>query len=55
VVIQGIHHVLHAPVELARWPDADHTTRIVLILEAGLRDEIAAAWTAALPRLSAGP
>ena len=31
VVIHGVHHVFHPPVRLARWPDADRTTRIVVI------------------------
>jgi G3E family GTPase len=31
VVIHGIHHVLHSPVQLATWPDADESTRIVFI------------------------
>jgi G3E family GTPase len=31
VVIHGVHHVLHAPVRLPAWPDADRSTRIVLI------------------------
>jgi G3E family GTPase len=33
VVVQGVHHVLHAPVALDAWPDADHRTRVVLILD----------------------
>jgi len=32
VVVQGVHHVLHAPVVLDDWPDEDHRTRVVLIL-----------------------
>ena len=31
VVIHGVHHVFHPPVALAAWPDADRTTRIVVI------------------------
>jgi len=31
VVIHGVHHVFHPPVELPYWPDADRTTRIVVI------------------------
>jgi G3E family GTPase len=31
VVIHGVHHVFHPPVALASWPDADRTTRIVVI------------------------
>ncbi len=31
VAIQGVHHVFHPPVRLPVWPDADRTTRIVVI------------------------
>jgi G3E family GTPase len=31
-VIQGVQHLLHPPVRLPAWPDADHSTRIVFIL-----------------------
>jgi G3E family GTPase len=31
VVVHGVHHVMHPPVALPAWPDADHRTRIVLI------------------------
>ncbi|MGH6820204.1 MAG: CobW family GTP-binding protein [Methylocella sp.] len=32
VVIHGVQHVFHPPVRLPAWPDADHSTRMVLIL-----------------------
>ncbi len=32
VVIHGVQHVFHPPVRLDRWPDDDHSTRIVFIL-----------------------
>jgi G3E family GTPase len=32
LVIHGVQHVFHPPVRLAAWPDADHSTRMVLIL-----------------------
>ena len=31
LVIHGVQHVLHPPVRLERWPDADTRTRMVLI------------------------
>ena len=31
VVVHGVQHVFHPPVELPEWPDADRTTRIVFI------------------------
>jgi G3E family GTPase len=53
VVVQGVHHVLNAPVELDRWPAGDRTSRLVLIAD---RATIAAAresWTEALPGMTA--
>jgi G3E family GTPase len=31
LVIHGVQHVMHPPVRLEAWPDADHRTRLVLI------------------------
>ena len=31
VVYQAVQHLIHPPVELAAWPDADHSTRLVFI------------------------
>lgn len=31
VVVQGVQHIFHAPVELARWPGDDRRTRLVFI------------------------
>jgi G3E family GTPase len=31
VVVQIVQHLAHPPVELAAWPDADHTSRLVFI------------------------
>jgi len=42
VVIHGVQHVFHPPVTLAAWPDADHRTRLVFIVngieEAAIKD-----------------
>jgi G3E family GTPase len=32
LVVHGVQHVFHPPVRLPAWPDADHSTRMVLIL-----------------------
>lgn len=32
VVVQGVQHLFHPTVTLERWPDDDHTTRLVFIL-----------------------
>lgn len=31
VVYQAVQHLIHPPVELAAWPDTDHSTRLVFI------------------------
>ncbi len=31
VVVQFVQHLAHPPVELAAWPDHDHTSRLVFI------------------------
>jgi G3E family GTPase len=31
VVVQIVQHLAHPPVELAAWPDADHSSRVVFI------------------------
>lgn len=51
IVVHGVQHLFHAPVELPGWPDPDHRSRIVLIvrditrqaLEDGLKQIIASA------------
>ena len=53
LVIHGVHHVLHPPTERADWPDADHSTRLVVITQ-GLNPElIARDWRGAVPDLMA--
>ncbi len=53
VVVQGVQHVLHAPVCLKAWPDQDHRSRLVLILEGGDTGAIARDWLASLPAMLA--
>jgi len=55
IVVQGVHHVVDAPVELRQWPDADRRTRVVLITRGVPFGAIEASWKAALPRIVAGP
>jgi G3E family GTPase len=46
VVFQAVQHLIHPPVELAAWPDADRSSRVVFITrnlaEAQVRDLFAA-------------
>jgi G3E family GTPase len=53
VVVQGVHHVLNAPVELDAWPIGERNSRLVLIAD---RVTIAAAresWASELPGIVA--
>jgi G3E family GTPase len=53
VVVHGLHHVLHAPVALDRWPGADRRSRLVLIADAETAGAIRASWAEALAGLVA--
>ena len=55
VVVHGVQHVVHAPVTLPAWPDADRTSRLVLIVRDLEPDFVARLWDAFLgrPRLDA--
>jgi len=41
MVIQGVQHLFHPPVELEAWPSADHSTRIVFITRNIPRETVA--------------
>ncbi len=53
VLIQGVGHVLQAPVALARWPDQDRRSRLVVITRGLPANTIRDSWQAALPGLVA--
>jgi G3E family GTPase len=40
VVVNGVQHLVHPPVHLARWPDAGRRSRIVFIVKDLERDVI---------------
>ncbi|MFI5015848.1 MAG: CobW family GTP-binding protein [Hyphomicrobiales bacterium] len=46
MIVHGAQHVMHQPVRLARWPSADHSTRLVLIVEDLAEDEVRKLWAA---------
>jgi G3E family GTPase len=50
VVIHGVQHVIHPPVHLDRWPDADRRSRIVFIVR-DLEQAVIEASLAAFSRL----
>ena len=41
MVVQGVQHLFHPPVELDAWPSADHSTRIVFITRNIPRETVA--------------
>jgi G3E family GTPase len=53
VVVQGVHHVLNAPVELDSWPEGKRTSRLVLIADHATIAVARESWAAALPTLLA--
>jgi G3E family GTPase len=54
VVIHGVQHVFHPPVELRRWPDDDRRTRIVFITRNLAAGDLARSFTAAVAGEAAG-
>ena len=42
VLINGVQHVVHPPVHLARWPDGDRRSRIVFIVDSLARERLEA-------------
>jgi G3E family GTPase len=46
LILHGVQHVMHEPAHLARWPDTDRRTRIVLIVEDLGEEEIRRLWAA---------
>jgi G3E family GTPase len=53
VLLDGIHHVLHTPVELHEWPTVARQSRLVVIADAVTCETIRASWIADLPTLFA--
>jgi G3E family GTPase len=41
MVVQGVQHLFHPPVELAAWPSEDRSSRIVFITRGIARDDVA--------------
>jgi G3E family GTPase len=53
VVVQGIHHVINAPVELDTWPNGQRQSRLVLIADRATIAIARESWAAALPGMTA--
>jgi G3E family GTPase len=50
VVVHGVHHIFHPPIQLDSWPDADRRSRIVFITHGLPRAEIEEALQVAIER-----
>ncbi len=52
--VDGVQHVFHAPRLLAAWPDADHETRVVIIVEGVAARDVETLWAALVrtPRIN---
>ena len=46
VLINGVQHIVHPPVHLERWPDIDHRSRIVFIVQGLSQQRIEASLSA---------
>jgi G3E family GTPase len=53
VVVQGVHHVMHAPVAMDAWPDQQRTSRLVMIADTETIEMTRASWMRCLPALTA--
>ena len=55
ILVDGVQHVFHAPRALQRWPDADHATRAVIIVEGVPARDVETLWAALTraPRIDA--
>ena len=55
LLVDGVQHVFHAPRALRAWPDADHATRAVLIVEGVAARDVENLWAALTraPRIDA--
>jgi G3E family GTPase len=55
ILVDGVQHVFHAPRELPAWPDDDHATRAVVIVEGVAAREVENLWAALTraPRIDA--
>ena len=51
MVVQGVQHLFHPPLELAAWPSADHSTRLVFITR-GIPRQVVADLFAAIGAIS---
>jgi G3E family GTPase len=51
IVIQGVHHVINAPVALDAWPGPDRRSHLVIIADPATIEVVRTSWISALPGL----
>jgi G3E family GTPase len=54
LLVHAVQQILHPPVQLARWPDADHRSRLVLIVRDLDETVVERLWSAFLGQARAG-
>jgi G3E family GTPase len=53
VIVQGLHHVIDAPVERDAWPAGERKSRLVLIADRATIEAARHSWAEALPAMTA--
>jgi G3E family GTPase len=54
VVVQGVHHVVNAPVELDAWPEGGRMSRLALIADQATVEAARGSWAEALSVMTVG-
>ncbi|KRE00772.1 ATP-binding protein [Bosea sp. Root670] len=55
LLVHAVQQILHPPIQLDAWPDADHRSRLVLIVKDVEEDTVRKLWSAFLGQASAQP
>ncbi len=55
LLVHAVQQILHPPIQLDSWPDADHRSRLVLIVKDIEEDTVRKLWSAFLGQMSAQP
>ena len=54
IVLHGVQHVIHPPIHLEEWPDADHSSRLIFVLQ-GIEPAVLEESLLKFLRAAAGP
>ncbi|WP_306222618.1 CobW family GTP-binding protein [Bosea beijingensis] len=55
LLVHAVQQILHPPIQLDAWPDADHRSRLVLIVRDIEQDTVRKLWSAFLGQMSEQP